>query len=75
MEYSGVFAESPGDFGKCTTLKMHRAKFHSRVEINITNIGLRPSVDRTATHRNSVLLNLNCMRDKPNCSTEWLGIY
>lgn len=75
MEYSGVFAESPGDFGKCTTLKMHRAKFHSMVEITITNIGLRLSVDRTITHRNSVLLNLNCMRDTPNGSKEWLGIY
>lgn len=75
MEYSGVFAESPGDFGKCTTLKMHRAKFHSKVEITITNIGLRLSVDRTATHRNSVLLNLNCMRATSSGSIEWLGIY
>lgn len=75
VEYSGVFAETPGDFGKCTTLKMHRAQFYSMVEITITNIGLRLSVDRTATHHDSILLNLNCMRDTLDGSTEWLEIY
>lgn len=74
-QFSGIFAESPEDFARCSSLKMPRAKFTSMHEMTITNIGLRLSVAHTATHGNDILLNLNCMRNTSEGATEWLAVY
>ncbi|KAJ4390719.1 hypothetical protein N0V93_004317 [Gnomoniopsis smithogilvyi] len=76
-QYSGIFAETPGDFSKCATLRMHRAKLASMPgEMTMTNIGLRLSGAHITTHLDHIVLGLNCLRhSQVNGSLEWMGIY
>ncbi|KAG6356810.1 hypothetical protein INS49_014684 [Diaporthe citri] len=75
-QYSGIFAESPANFSKCATLRMHRAKLTYMEEMTMTNIGLRLSGAHITTHLNHIVLGLNCLRHShDDGSVEWMGIY
>lgn len=74
--YSGIFAESPRDFSRCATLRMHRAQLTSMNEMTMTNIGLRLSGAQITTHHDDKVLGLNCLRHShKDGSVEWMGIY